>query len=492
MLVSRGMLASETMTRSGSAAPRFAAPLETLTGLAVFVLTLSLGASLLNDPDTYSQIAVGRWILAHHAVPRHEVFSYTMQGAPWTVHEWLAHAGIAVVYDLFGWGGLVVAAALALAATIMLLLRALLRYLEPIYALIGAFSAWGLILPHSLARPHLFAMPILVAWIAMLVAARAAERAPSLWWTLLMLPWANLHGGFVLGYVFIVMFAGEMVLDQPDWAGVRRQAFAWVRFLVLSVLAGCLTPNGVAGLLLPFRLMAMHTVMAGVTEWQSPNFQTSQPLEPWLLLALVGALTFGVKLPVTRVVMLLALLHETLLHQRFADALGIATPLIVAKPLATQLPSLAATVWGARFARLARPGGGGTALAAVAALGLAVVPICVGIRHDSGRFAPAAAVAYARQHGISGPILNGSNFGGYLIFCGIAPFIDKRAELYGDAFTKRARDIAALPGILTQYHIAWTLLEPNDTRAAMLDELAGWKRVYADDLAIIHIRDTTP
>jgi hypothetical protein len=26
----------------------------------------------------------------------------------------------------------------------------------------------------------------------------------------------------------------------------------------------------------------------------------------------------------------------------------------------------------------------------------------------------------------------------------------------------------------------------------MLDELAGWKRVYADDLAIVHFRDTAP
>jgi hypothetical protein len=32
----------------------------------------------------------------------------------------------------------------------------------------------------------------------------------------------------------------------------------------------------------------------------------------------------------------------------------------------------------------------------------------------------------------------------------------------------------------------------GDPRAAMLDELAGWKRVYADDLAIVHFRDTAP
>ena len=38
--------------------------------------------------DAFYQLATGRWMLAHHAVIRHDVFSYTVYGKPWLVEEW--------------------------------------------------------------------------------------------------------------------------------------------------------------------------------------------------------------------------------------------------------------------------------------------------------------------------------------------------------------------------------------------------------------------
>ena len=38
--------------------------------------------------DAFYQLATGRWMLAHHAVIRHDVFSYTVFGRPWLVEEW--------------------------------------------------------------------------------------------------------------------------------------------------------------------------------------------------------------------------------------------------------------------------------------------------------------------------------------------------------------------------------------------------------------------
>jgi hypothetical protein len=487
------MTTGRTIFAGGTAARRFTPSLTLFVALAVFALSLPFGTLLLNDPDPYWQIVAGRWILANHALPQREVFSYTMAGAPWIVHEWLAIVGIALVYDGLGWAGLVVAACLAIAVTVALLLRALLRYVEPGYAVAGALAAWGLMMPHSLARPHLFVMPIVVLWLTILVDARAAERAPSPWWALLMILWANLHGGFVLGDALIIAFAGEMALEQPHFAALRRQAFGWARFFAVSVVAGCLTPNGVAGFLLPFRLMGMHSVMANIIEWQSPDFQTAQPLEPWLLLVLLGALTFGVKLPVTRVVMLLVFVHEALVHRRFADMLGLAAPLLVAPALAAQFPSQMANAWGARLARWAQPASlGGTLVAALVALCLAAAPLAHGIDNASGPLAPRAALTWAQQHGVTGPVFNDLNFGGYLIYRGIAPFIDGRAELYGEAFNKLYDDDMKFPALLAQYHIAWTLLNPKDTRLAILENLPGWKRVYTDGIAVIDVRDPAP
>ena len=58
--------------------------------LVVYVVVVSAGSRILDDPDTYSHVAVGQWIIEHAAVPHHDVFSFSMRGMPWVPDEWLS------------------------------------------------------------------------------------------------------------------------------------------------------------------------------------------------------------------------------------------------------------------------------------------------------------------------------------------------------------------------------------------------------------------
>jgi hypothetical protein len=118
------------------------------------------------------------------------------------------------------------------------------------------------------------------------------------------------------------------------------------------------------------------------------------------------------------------------------------------------------------------------------------------LRNDvspSGKITPANAV---RSIGMAkaGPILNDYNFGGYLDFVGMAPFIDGRGELYGEAYMlrhDRALSLQNLPDflrLLDEYRIQTTLLTPSTPAVALLDRLPEWKRIYADDIAVVHAR----
>ena len=62
----------------GRAARHFPARavLPWLVGAGVYVLLLPLGPRLLNDPDSYSHIALGRWIMAHATVPTTDPFFF--------------------------------------------------------------------------------------------------------------------------------------------------------------------------------------------------------------------------------------------------------------------------------------------------------------------------------------------------------------------------------------------------------------------------------
>src|SRR5439155_10979319 len=76
-------------------------------------------------------------------------------------------------------------------------------------------------------------------------------------------------------------------------------------------------------------------------------------------------------------------------------------------------------------------------LALVIALATSLPLLLRPIARADDRVTPADALAAAERMGLAGPVLNSEGFGGYLIFRGVAPFIDGRAELYGNAFRDR-------------------------------------------------------
>src|SRR5215469_1213591 len=357
-----------------AAKSRFVVSLPLLVALAAFVAVLAAGIGLMNDPDIYWHIVVGRWILAHHAVPHVGIFSGSMPAAPWVPHEWLAETIFAPLYDGWGWNGMTAA---AFAAALALLTRALLRFLEPIHALAAVGAAWGMMLPHLLARPHILALPIMVAWFAALVEAREHNRAPPLWLAALMTLWANLHGGYMLGLAFAALFAGEAMLLAPNAASRLAALKQWSLFGAVALVAALLTPNGIAGLWMPFHLMQMKFALSTIVEWQAPNFQTVQPLEIWIMLALALALGFGVRLPPTRLAMTLLLLHMSLTHQRNGDILGIAAPLLLAPVVGELIRARSgrrhAAALDGVFADLA----GGASLRGVAMTGLVAAAIAL-------------------------------------------------------------------------------------------------------------------
>jgi hypothetical protein len=92
------------------------------------------------------------------------------------------------------------------------------------------------------------------------------------------------------------------------------------------------------------------------------------------------------------------------------------------------------------------------------------------------------------------PVLNDYSLGGRLIFQGVRPFIDSRADLYGDAFLTRYRRITwpdrlALDHALAEYGIAWTIFPSDSQIISVLDHERGWHRLIEVNGLAIHVRD---
>jgi hypothetical protein len=494
--VSRARALSRLFTASGEhradaegaelTAPRSTLPL--LLAVVAYGLVLSRGARMLGDGDTYWHVAAGNWMLRHLAVPHHDPFSFTMPGAPWIDLEWLGEVLMALAYDAGGWSGLVLLTGLALALALGLLCRRLGRWLPPLPSAAFILLAYLTALPGLLCRPHLLALPLWVVWAGGLFAARADSRAPN--WALipLMTVWANLHGSFPVGLVLAAMLSAEAALAAPPGRRLRV-ALAWGGFVLASLLAACLTPNLLQGLVHPVLIMRMPIMLRAIDEWQSPDFQSLQPLEIWLVAALWLALSRGVRLPAMRILLLLGLLHAGLQHGRNQILLGFIGPLVLAEPLARFLGPRQSTA-AKLLERLAGPARAGAVGAAVLLTALFVLHP---IRRGDDSVTPRAALDRLPPALAAKPVLNAYGFGGYLIFRGLRPYIDGRADVYGEAFLGEYLEVLRprkdkLEAALREHAIAWTVFKPDDGVVALLDTLPGWRRLYADAVAVVHVR----
>jgi hypothetical protein len=197
----------------------------------------------------------------------------------------------------------------------------------------------------------------------------------------------------------------------------------------------------------------------------------------------------GIKLPPLRILLLLGLIHMALAQGRAAEILALLAPLVVATPLARQIggPDVAGSAE-------ATPGRG--VLFAGVAIALVTGTLAFASVHrfvPNTRNSPVAGVAELKKLNLA-RVFNDYDFGGYLIASGVAPFIDGRTELYGEKFFVDHNAASGLMEpenlfrLLDEYKIEGTLMRTQSAATKLLDHLDGWQKVYADDVATIHVR----
>lgn len=441
--------------------------------MAIFVFAIVMWpTALLNDSDTWWHLSAGDWIVAHGTVPHTDPFSWTFAGKPWIAHEWLSEILLSRVFAAAGWPGVMLLTACAAATGVFLLAREVARHLSGLALWLTVLGAAALFSPHLLARPHILVVPVMVAWFT----AITRSRTPP-WAALpLMMLWANMHGSFIAGIALAVPFAIEAVLAAADR---RQSALAWAAFIAAGLICALITPFGVDGLLFPFKLLAMGDT-DGIGEWRPLDLGRPQPL----LVAVFGFAAVWLmrrpKLSIIRRLLLVASLAAALHQQRQEMLLAILAPLLMAEPLSralNQAPAPSKTSYWLWFP-----------VAALAAVRLAM-PLAAPVNASD----PAVALAHLPAGLASQRVFNAYDFGGYLIRAGIPPFIDSRADLYGQAFLDRYADLAQgsparLKAELDSEHIAWTMLKPGSPMAAAMDHVPGWSKLYGDATAVVHMR----
>lgn len=191
------------------------------------------------DPDFGWHLEAGRYMLAH-GVPYHDIFSYSAPNFPWINHEWLSDVLMAAAYN---WAGYWLVAAVAAALWTGAIIIAARSWRWVVLAL--GFAA---VISFTGVRPN--------AWSALFLAV-TLEMIRRHWrWPLipLFVLWANLHGGFVIGFI-AVLFAA--------W---KDRKYLWV--LAASIPATFLNPYGPHMYVEIWRTLGDSELRRYVTEWR--------------------------------------------------------------------------------------------------------------------------------------------------------------------------------------------------------------------------------
>lgn len=482
-----GFVAASSVTRIFRISGTLQELVPLWVGVGVYFFVLATGNNLLRDSDIFWQIEVGRWIIDHREVPYTDVYSFTKNGAPWISSSWLAQVLFAASYAKLGWAGPVVLSSSAVAIAFAIFTRVLAKHIHAVRAVILAMAAFALSMPHLLARPHMLALPLMVGWFAGLMSAADRMAVPSFWLLLLIAFWANIHGGFVFGLALIAP-AALIAVWEAKHENRKSLAMQWTAFAAAALIASCCTPYGWNAVLAARNILDLGEVLTILSEWQPANFARFGIFEACLLGMMFVALYGNLKLAVPRIILLVGLIHLALMHVRSIEAFALLIPIALVMPVAraTRQPQLKLAVTPAHRSLLA------ASLLAVTVTGTWMFAFFHPYFVISSQV-PAKALAALKERKVE-RILNGYEFGGYMISQGVAPFIDGRAELYGEKFVMdhhRAvslQDVDILFRLLSDYKIDAALFNPTTPASQLLDGLSGWQKIYADESSVAYVK----
>lgn len=453
------------------------------------------------DPDVFWHLRAGQLIWETGSIPHSDPFSYTAPG-PWTYMEVLAELGFYGAYRALGPAGLeLLAFALAL-GTGWLVARLLRPAERSASALFVTLLLWGMASFFRFGpKTEAFSFASVAALLVLLDGAERSRR--PLRWLLpiapIMLAWANLHRGGVLGMALLVLTGVAWLFDSRR----RRQVPALAAVAVSSGLVMLINPAGVDYFVASVDVASRASFTRHLVEWAPPSarFLRTYPAFAVMVLLWLPALVHwqGARRRLRETLVAVALVVLGLLAVRFVPLAAIG----MAPGVARTVDRLIQTA-SQRTKRVVRRSVLVTALGALVLAGAGVNLLAVVAPGDWGfgvlRWrVPVAVADFLRRHPPPGQMWNHFNFGGYFIFA-LAPqqqvFIDGRNDtVYPEAFFEAAARAAAEParliGQADRYDVGFIVTQCIGLRVPDLAPLVQhpqWQLVYMDDVAAVLVR----
>ena len=478
---------------------------RTLLVAGVMIVILALFISGIQDPDFWWHLRIGRWMVDNGRLPSHDLFTFTVPDHVWTDHEYLTEVLMWLIYSATGALGLSVAFGLVTWSGFWLMYRRVRRQPFVIVGLGLALAAvagapiWG-----PRAQMITFALTCLeLYWIDGYLSGRSRALY---FFPLVMVLWANLHGGWVIGFAWL----GAALLAELIgwvWNPSNPAHRAHVRFLAIvtgaSLVAVLATPHGFSLYLYPLLTVGSVAQEKLIVEWFSPDFHQNfvRPFEAMVFVLIAGfalrrprlydflltamALAFALQ-SVRNVVLFIAAATPVIINtyseywKELSTARGWKPALPPRNLFAAVTAIVLLVIIGATFLRI----GVETSAAKQQSLDAASYPI-------------GAADWLAAHPDVGTRMYDQYGWGGYLANrfypeTNRRVFIFGEAALMGDPLLNQYEDVQTLrtdwKAVLDQYQVDYIVYNRGEALANVLATQPEWTMVFQDSIAVIYVR----
>lgn len=467
--------------------------LDLRSGLALLVLLFAsallvqYNASGVMNSDFHWHLINGNWILDHLQLPTADELSWTMNGKPYRLTQWGGEVLVAEAFRLGGPDGVRILVS-AVAAGLFLVLYGVVRphFTNALMAfgLTAALSAGSVLTMYG--RPQVFSFllfGLLIYLVDRWISTRKALYLAFIPFALAL--WANLHGGFPMGLLYLGVVATAILVQgyvQHDVKSAARIALPILAAGLVAMLFIGANPYGFDVWKSVFEIASSSVTRSKlIHEWRSPALSDLYGGQLVILIAAtVAAAGFSrCRLSLRDVVIFLSFFLIAYDAQRnmpyfvmvmlpIIARLAAQTPMM--DKLASQLPPSLSYRRQALILACAIP------LLFVARLGLNGYG-----EKEERRFFATDAINYLVANGRTSRVMHDFNFGGYIAFHHpqVKVFADSRFDLYGDEFVMdftRAMNGAPGYGDFIEKWRPETIMLPNGSPLGSLLTATGQYR----------------
>lgn len=505
---------------------------------AIFILIVFLQFLKIEllDSDFWWHIATGRYIVTEGHLPEKDPFSFTS-----TMEEntnlfperenfilkqyWLSQIIFYFIYDYAGPKGIIILRSALYTMTILLVFWRLLKWSVsfPI-SFISAFVLYMLCLSKLTGeRPVLFTI-LFTALIFFILEDFKDKKDKRIFLLLpLMLLWSNLHGGFIIGVVIIMVFMlGEglkILLKKTIYT--KHEIILFYTATALALGFSFINPTGWDAFAIAFS-SKYKPFIQNIQEYESPFIvyfiERLYPINYWyVILAVLFPLILFVrnrKMSLTHIILLSGLLIMSFSATRFIIYYGIIAVMVLGKEFDICVKELLKKRFSEQmYVRLFK----GLTIAVLFSLILyaAGLPLFKSPSFTVARrfILPVAAADFIEANRPSGNVFNYLDHGGYItwrFYPWKKTFIDSRALNLTviSEFAWIVKAVNSLHGIepspvkgplwkrlLEHYNVNFVFLPLHDIYGSVpaitfkLSESDKWVPIYCDDISIIFVRD---